>query len=169
MDHELYSRCYRSLCRLPLKDHGCSAPARIVPESGRYQSLTRTTYPGASGEFTSIRGRRFPRCPSCDGISFTLVFSDESHHRNRSQQLSENRRRHRRQATDKAKAPFEALDAKPCNGKGNESLRPGPEVATNAPLVASRIIVQDSAVRLRPLRAGLFLSAFNAGSRPKLR
>jgi hypothetical protein len=70
---------------------------QIVPESGRYQAIHDPPHPGASGEFTLIRGRRFPTCPSCEGISFTLVFSDEAHHRNRSQQLSENRQRHRRQ------------------------------------------------------------------------
>ena len=48
-------------------------PGQIVPESGIYRITHDTQHPGIEHEVTVIKGRRFPTCRHCKGISFELV------------------------------------------------------------------------------------------------
>src|SRR5215216_949446 len=65
---------------------------QIVPESGIYRVTHHPVHADAATAVTFIRGRRFPTCPSCDKISFTLVYSDEAYGRIRAAQRAEDRR-----------------------------------------------------------------------------
>jgi hypothetical protein len=68
---------------------------QIVPESGVYRVTHDPMHAAAAAAVTFIRGRRFPKCPHCDKISFTLVYSDEADERNRSARRAEDRQRRR--------------------------------------------------------------------------
>jgi len=48
-------------------------PGEIVPHSGIYRIDHDPTHPLMPREVTVIKGRRFPTCPQCRGISFELV------------------------------------------------------------------------------------------------
>jgi len=48
-------------------------PGQIVPESGVYRITHDPQHPDMPHEVTVIKGRRFPTCRHCKGISFELV------------------------------------------------------------------------------------------------
>jgi YjzC-like protein len=48
-------------------------PGQIVPESGIYRITHDTQHANSEHEVTVIKGRRFPTCRHCQGISFELV------------------------------------------------------------------------------------------------
>jgi hypothetical protein len=68
---------------------------QIVPESGVYRITHDPMHADPAVALTFIRGRRFPTCPHCDKISFTLVYSDEAYWRHRAAQRAKDRQRRR--------------------------------------------------------------------------
>src|SRR5215211_222337 len=50
-------------------------PGQIVPESGVYRITHDPVHADMPHEVTVIRGRRFPTCRHCKGISFELVYA----------------------------------------------------------------------------------------------
>jgi hypothetical protein len=68
---------------------------QFVPESGMYRVTHDPEHSGGPQLVTFIRGRRFPTCPHCDKISFTLVYSHEAYGQIRAAQRAEDRRRRR--------------------------------------------------------------------------
>ena len=48
-------------------------PGQIVPESGVYRITHDPQHADMPHEVTVIKGRRFPTCRHCKGISFELV------------------------------------------------------------------------------------------------
>src|SRR5438445_13121585 len=48
-------------------------PGQTVPESGVYRVSHDPVHPDMPHEKTVIKGRRFPACRGCKGISFELV------------------------------------------------------------------------------------------------
>jgi hypothetical protein len=48
-------------------------PGQILPASGVYRITHDTAHTDASREVTVIKGRRFPTCRHCKGITFELV------------------------------------------------------------------------------------------------
>ena len=48
-------------------------PGQIVPESGGYRITHDPQHADMPHEVTVIKGRRFPTCRHCKGISFELV------------------------------------------------------------------------------------------------
>ena len=48
-------------------------PGQTVPESGVYRVSHDPVHPDMPHEVTVIKGRRFPTCRGCKGISFALV------------------------------------------------------------------------------------------------
>lgn len=46
---------------------------QIVPESGIYRVTHDPIHPEMPHEVTVIKGRRFPTCPKCKGITFELT------------------------------------------------------------------------------------------------
>ena len=48
-------------------------PGQIVPESGIYRITHDPQHADMPHEVTVIKGRRFPTCRHCKGISFELV------------------------------------------------------------------------------------------------
>lgn len=48
-------------------------PGQIVPESGIYKITHDTQRAASEHEVTVIKGRRFPTCRHCKGISFELM------------------------------------------------------------------------------------------------
>jgi len=48
-------------------------PGQTVPESGVYRVSHDPIHPDMPHEVTVIKGRRFPTCRGCKGISFELV------------------------------------------------------------------------------------------------
>jgi hypothetical protein len=49
-------------------------PGQIVPQSGVYRELrTIRSIPTCPHEVTVIKGRRFPTCRHCKGVSFELA------------------------------------------------------------------------------------------------
>jgi hypothetical protein len=48
-------------------------PGQIVPQSGIYSISHDPHHPDMPHEVTVIKGRRFPTCRGCKGISFVLV------------------------------------------------------------------------------------------------
>jgi hypothetical protein len=48
-------------------------PGQIVPESGVYQLTHDPVHADMPHEVTVIKGRRFPTCRHCKGITFELV------------------------------------------------------------------------------------------------
>jgi len=48
-------------------------PAQIVPESGIYRITHDPQQADMPHEVTVVKGRRFPTCRHCKGISFELV------------------------------------------------------------------------------------------------
>jgi len=48
-------------------------PGQIVPESGVYRITHDPQHADTPHEVTVIKGRRFPTCRHCKGISFELV------------------------------------------------------------------------------------------------
>jgi hypothetical protein len=59
-------------------------PSQIVPESGIYSISHDPQHADMPHEVTVIKGRRFPTCRGCKGISFVLVHAakhvGEVHH-----------------------------------------------------------------------------------------
>ena len=53
-------------------------PGQIVPESGIYRITHDPQHADMPHEVTVIKGRRFPTCRHCKGISFELVHA--AHH-----------------------------------------------------------------------------------------
>jgi len=62
-------------------------PGQIVPESGIYRIAHDQQHADMPHEVTVIKGRRFPTCRHCKGISFELVRS--AHHVGEVPQLRE--------------------------------------------------------------------------------
>jgi hypothetical protein len=50
-------------------------PGQIVPESGIYRITHDPQHADMPHEVTVVKGRRFPTCRHCKGISFELVHS----------------------------------------------------------------------------------------------
>jgi hypothetical protein len=50
-------------------------PGQIVPESGIYRIRHDPQHADMPREVTVVKGRRFPTCRHCKGISFELVHS----------------------------------------------------------------------------------------------
>src|ERR1043166_3605741 len=67
-------------------------PGQIVPESGVYRITHDPQHADMPHEVTVIKGRRFPTCRHCKGISFELVYAakhvHEVPHLNEAQRLS---------------------------------------------------------------------------------
>jgi len=53
-------------------------PGEIVPWSGIYKISHDRDHPEMPHEVTVIKGRRFPTCRHCEGMSFELVHA--AHH-----------------------------------------------------------------------------------------
>jgi hypothetical protein len=45
----------------------------IVPQSGTYKIMHDRDHPDMPHEVTAVKGRRFPTCRHCKGVSFALV------------------------------------------------------------------------------------------------
>ena len=50
-------------------------PGQIVPESGVYRITHDAHHADMPHEVTVIKGRRFPTCRHCKGITFELVYA----------------------------------------------------------------------------------------------
>ena len=48
-------------------------PGEIVPQSGIYKITHDQQHPDMPHEVTAVKGRRFPTCRHCKGVSFVLV------------------------------------------------------------------------------------------------
>jgi hypothetical protein len=48
-------------------------PGEIVPQSGIYKITHDRDHPDMPHEVTAVKGRRFPTCRHCKGVSFMLV------------------------------------------------------------------------------------------------
>ena len=48
-------------------------PGEIVPQSGIYKISHDRDHPDMPHEVTAVKGRRFPTCRHCKGVSFVLV------------------------------------------------------------------------------------------------
>jgi hypothetical protein len=55
-------------------------PGQIVPESGIYEITHDPQHADMPHEVTVIKGRRFPTCRHCKGISFELVHAAKHVH-----------------------------------------------------------------------------------------
>src|ERR1044071_7979337 len=55
-------------------------PGQIVPESGIYRITHDPQHADMPHEVTVIKGRRFPTCRHCKGISFELVHAAQHVH-----------------------------------------------------------------------------------------
>ena len=51
-------------------------PGQIVPESGVYRITHDPAHADMPHEVTVIKGRRFPTCRHCKGVSFEVVHAD---------------------------------------------------------------------------------------------
>jgi YjzC-like protein len=55
-------------------------PGQIVPESGIYRVAHDPEHQDMPHEVTVIKGRRFPTCRHCKGVSFELVHAAKHVH-----------------------------------------------------------------------------------------
>ena len=67
-------------------------PGQIVPQSGVYRITHDPLHPDMPHEVTVIKGRRFPTCRHCKGISFELAMRPSMSARS----TTSKRRMHRR-------------------------------------------------------------------------
>jgi len=59
---------------------GTYKPGQIVPESGIYSVSHDPHHADIPREVTVIKGRRFPTCRGCKGVSFVLVHAAKHVH-----------------------------------------------------------------------------------------